>query len=29
VTIDEQVPWPPEGYEEGQLCAECAALARL
>ena len=29
VTIDEQLPWPPEGYEEQQLCENCAALAAL
>ena len=29
VTIDEQLPWPPEGYEEEQLCANCAELAAL
>jgi hypothetical protein len=29
VTIDEQLPWPPEGYEEQQLCESCAALAAL
>jgi hypothetical protein len=29
VTIDEQLPWPPEGYEEQQLCANCATLAAL
>ena len=29
VTIDEQLPWPPEGYEEQQLCQPCAALATL
>lgn len=29
VSIDEQLPWPPEGYEEQQLCASCAELAAL
>ena len=29
VTIDEQLPWPPEGYEEQQLCTNCAELASL
>jgi len=29
VTIDEQLPWPPEGYEEQQLCSNCATLAEL
>lgn len=29
VAVDEQVPWPPEGYEEAQLCPECAELAAL
>jgi hypothetical protein len=29
VTIDEQLPWPPEGYEEQQLCDSCATLAAL
>jgi hypothetical protein len=29
VTIDEQLPWPPEGYEDTQLCADCAQLAAL
>ncbi len=29
VTIDEQLPWPPEGYEEQQLCSNCATLASL
>jgi len=29
VTIDEQLPWPPEGYEDRQLCADCAELASL
>ena len=29
VTLDEQVPWPPEGAEAGDLCEECADLARL
>ena len=28
VTIDEQLPWPPEGYEN-PLCADCAELAAL
>jgi hypothetical protein len=29
VTIDEQLPWPPEGYDETQLCGTCAELAAL
>jgi hypothetical protein len=29
VAVDEQLPWPPEGYDAGQLCAECADLATL
>ena len=29
VSQDEQLPWPPEGYEPGQLCATCAELASL
>ena len=29
VSIDEQLPWPPEGYESTQLCPDCAALAAL
>jgi hypothetical protein len=29
VAVDEQTEWPPEGYEDTQLCGECAALARL
>jgi hypothetical protein len=29
VTVDEQLPWPPEGYEPDQLCTECRDLARL
>ena len=29
VTIDEQLPWPPEGYEDQQLCDQCAELASL
>ena len=29
VTIDDQLPWPPEGYEDQQLCVDCAALATL
>src|SRR3954452_23326916 len=29
VTIDEQLPWPPEGYDEQQLCENCATLASL
>ncbi len=29
VAVDEQMVWPPEGYEESQLCPECAELARL
>jgi hypothetical protein len=29
VSIDEQLPWPPEGYEDQQLCVNCATLAAL
>ena len=29
VSIDEQLPWPPEGYEDQQLCPQCAELAAL
>ena len=29
VSIDEQLPWPPEGYENQQLCENCATLAAL
>ena len=29
VAIDEQLPWPPEGYEDQQLCGSCAKLAAL
>ena len=29
VSVDEQLPWPPEGYDEQQLCANCAQLASL
>ena len=29
VAVDEQLVWPPEGYETDQLCAECAQLAVL
>ena len=29
VAVDEQTAWPPAGYEDGQLCAECATLAAL
>ena len=29
VAVDEQLPWPPEGYDDMQLCAECAQLAAL
>ena len=29
VAVDEQIPWPPEGYADAQLCADCAALATL
>ncbi len=29
VSIDEQQPWPPEGYEDQQLCPTCAELAAL
>ena len=28
VSIDEQLPWPPEGYEDQQLCANCADARR-
>jgi hypothetical protein len=29
VAQDEQLPWPPEGYEKQQLCENCAELAAL
>jgi hypothetical protein len=29
VAVDEHVSWPPEGYEDSQLCAECSTLAAL
>ena len=29
VSIDEQLSWPPEGYDDRQLCEQCAALAAL
>ena len=29
VSIDEQLPWPPEGYEDQHLCENCATLAAL
>ena len=29
VSVDEQQPWPPEDYDESQLCPDCAALASL
>jgi hypothetical protein len=29
VAVDEQLPWPPEGYSDTQLCAECSTLAAL
>ncbi len=29
VSIDEQLPWPPEGYDGEQLCPSCAELAAL
>ena len=29
VAVDEQTQWPPQDYEEHQLCAECATLALL
>ena len=29
VTIDEQLPWPPEGYDEQQLCPQCRGLGEL
>jgi hypothetical protein len=29
VAQDEQLPWPPEGYEPEQLCPTCADLAAL
>ena len=29
VARDDQLPWPPEGYDNEQLCTECAELAAL
>ena len=29
VAVDEQTPWPPSGYDDEQLCPECAELATL
>ena len=29
VARDDELPWPPEGYEQNQLCPDCAALAAL
>ena len=29
VAVDEQLPWPPEGYADTQLCTECSELAAL
>jgi hypothetical protein len=29
VARDDELPWPPEGYDDQQLCAECAELAAL
>jgi hypothetical protein len=29
VALDEQLPWPPEGYASDELCPDCAALAIL
>jgi hypothetical protein len=29
VARDDELPWPPEGYDSQQLCAECAELAAL
>ena len=29
VSIDDQLPWPPEGYDDQQLCPQCADLASL
>jgi hypothetical protein len=29
VAVDDQLAWPPEGYDEGQLCGECSQLASL
>ena len=29
VAVDEQLPWPPQGYDGEQLCADCATLAVL
>ena len=29
VAVDEQLPWPPDGYQENQLCTDCAQLAAL
>ena len=29
VSMDEQQPWPPAGYDDQQLCETCAELAAL
>ena len=29
VAVDERLAWPPEGYDETQLCSECRELASL
>ena len=29
VAIDDELAWPPDGYEETQLCGECSQLASL
>jgi hypothetical protein len=29
VAKDQQLPWPPEGYEPDQLCPTCTELAAL
>jgi hypothetical protein len=29
VGSDDELPWPPEGQEDAQLCRECAELAAL
>lgn len=29
VARDDELPWPPEGYDAPQLCPECAELAAL
>jgi hypothetical protein len=29
VTVDEQLAWPPVGYESTHLCSECNELASL